>query len=127
MKFKSGDRALGVALGRGDENACLATTNGRALIFPIQQVSIFKGASKGVIAIRLESGDQVIGFSISDSARQGLRVQTSRGREETIRTTKFEVSNRGNRGKNVITRGKLVAIIPEPVEIRLKEQQNETD
>ena len=122
MRLKDGDRVLGVELGRGDENVCLATRNGRALIFPLQQVSIFKGVSKGVIAIRLDKDDRVIGFTISDAARQGLRVQTGRGREEVIRTTKFEVSNRGNRGKNVITRGSLTAVIPDPVELRLKDQ-----
>jgi DNA gyrase subunit A len=125
MRLGKGDRVLGVELGRGDENACLATHNGRALIFPIRHVSIFKGASKGVIAIRLDKDDELIGFTISDAARQGLRVKTSRGREETIRTTKFEVSNRGNKGRNVISRGKLSALIPKPVEIRLKNQQDD--
>jgi len=125
MRLRKGDRVLGVELGRGDENVCLATYNGRALIFPVQHVSIFKGVSKGVIAIRLDKGDELIGFTLSDAARQGLRVKTSRGREETIRTTKFEVSNRGNKGKNVISRGKLSALVPEPVEIRLKDQRDD--
>ena len=124
MRFRPGDTVLGVELCRGDENACIAARNGRALIFPIQQVSIFKGASKGVIAIRLDKGDEVIGFTVSDAAREGLRVRTSRGREETIRTTKFEVSNRGNKGKIVINRGKLSALITGPVEIKLKEERN---
>jgi DNA gyrase subunit A len=124
MRVNGGDRVLGVELGRGDENVCLATRSGRALIFPVQQVSIFKGVSKGVIAIRLEKGDEVIGFTISDAARNGLRVRTNRGREEIIRTTKFEVSRRGNKGKNVITRGGLSALIPEPVELRLRERRN---
>ena len=125
MRLGRDDKVLGVELGRGDENVCLATRNGRALIFPVHHVSIFKGVSKGVIAIRLEAGDKLVGFTISDAARQGLRVRTSRGREETIRTTKFEVSNRGNKGKNVISRGKLAAVISEPVEVRLKDQQDD--
>jgi len=125
MRLSKGDRVIGVELGRGDENACLATRNGRALIFPVRHVSIFKGVSKGIIAIRLDKGDELIAFTISDAARQGLRVKTSRGREETIRTTKFEVSNRGNKGRNVISRGKLSALVPGPVEIRLKNQQND--
>ena len=125
MRLKSGDQVLGVELGRGNENVCLATRNGRALIFPIQQVSIFKGISKGVIAIRLDKDDKVIGFTISDAARKGLRVQTGRGREEVIRTTKFEVSNRGNKGKNVITRGTLRAVAPDAVELNFKEQADD--
>ncbi|HEX9659045.1 MAG TPA: DNA gyrase subunit A, partial [Rhodothermales bacterium] len=119
MKVKGKDTVLGVYASAGDENVCLATRDGRALIFPVQQISTFKGASKGVIAIRLSRGDEVIGFTLSDAARQGLSVITSRGRAETIRTTKFEVSNRGNRGKSVISRGGLSAAAPETVEVHL--------
>jgi DNA gyrase subunit A len=69
--------------------------------------------------MRLNSGDQVLGATLSSAARQGLEVETSRGRRETIRTTKFEVSNRGNKGRLVIHRGTLVTVITTPVEIRV--------
>lgn len=132
MKLKQHDRVLGVQVSRGDENVCLATKDGRALIFPVQQISTFKGASKGVIAVRLAKGDSVIGFTLSDAARQGLAVVTSRGRSETIRTTKFEVSNRGNKGKTVISRGGLTAAVPETIEVHLggrheEEEENEEE
>ncbi|MGA7305539.1 MAG: DNA topoisomerase IV subunit A [Rhodothermales bacterium] len=127
MKVKGRDSVLGALVSRGDENVCLATKEGRALIFPVQQISTFKGASKGVIAVRLAKGDSVIGFTLSDAARQGLSVMTSRGRSETIRTTKFEVSNRGNKGKTVISRGGLSAVVPETIEVHLGGRSEEED
>ena len=66
--------------------------------------------------MRLNKDDHVIGCALSDAARKGLEISTSRGRSEIVRPTKFEISNRGNKGKNVIQRGTLNAVVPETVE-----------
>jgi len=63
--------------------------------------------------------DRVLGFVVSDAAREGLEVETSRGRKEIVRTTKFEVTNRGNKGRTIIERGTLRAVTPPPVELHL--------
>jgi DNA gyrase subunit A len=119
MRLDKDDEALGVEVAAGDENVCLASRESYVLIFPLNQVSLFKGVAKGVRAMRLGAGDRVIGFTLSGRARDGLVVETSRGRREIVRTTKFEVSNRGNRGRQIIRRGTLARVIHEPIEIRL--------
>jgi DNA gyrase subunit A len=119
MRAQKGDEVLGVEIAAGDENVCIASKESYVLIFPLHQVSLFKGVAKGVRAIRLGAGDAVLGFTLSSASREGLVVETSRGRREIVRTTKFEVSNRGNRGKPVIRRGTLARVIKEPVELRL--------
>lgn len=119
MRLGKGDEALGVEIAAGHENVCLATREGLALIFPVHQIPIVRSAAKGVIAIRLNKGDAVFGFTISAAARKGLTVETSRGRQETVRTTKFKVSNRGNKGSSIINRGHLTKVFLEPVEIFL--------
>ena len=111
-----GHQVVLAEVSRGDENVCTASRQGRALIFPVYQVPVFKGAGKGVVAMRLNKDDFVIGCALSDAARKGLEVATSRGRSEIVRPTKFEISNRGNKGKNIIQRGTLSAIPPETVE-----------
>jgi len=119
-RLPRGARVVGVQVSRGDENLCMASREGRALIFPVHQLPLFKGAAKGVIAMRLTGkGDRVLGFALSDAARDGLEVETSRGRREIVRTTKFEISNRGNKGKVVIQRGTLGRVVPPPVERHL--------
>ncbi|NBC01987.1 MAG: DNA topoisomerase, partial [Bacteroidetes bacterium] len=78
--------------------------------------SVYKGPAKGVIAIRLEDGDRLLGATLSDAARDGLEVETNRGRRDIVRTTKFEVANRGNKGRLIIKRGHLAEVFPEPEE-----------
>ncbi len=116
MKLETGDEVLMVEDAAGDENVCLASRNGHVLIFPVHQVSVYKGAAKGVIAIRLEKNDRVLGATLSNAARDGLEVETNRGRREIVRTTKFDVSNRGNKGRLIIKRGHLAEVFHEPVE-----------
>lgn len=115
MRFDGEDEAIGARLARGHENVCLASHDGRALIFPAHQVSVYKGAAKGVRAIKLEADDRVLGFTLSDKAREGFSVATNNGREETVRTTKFDVTNRGAKGTLVIKRGYFAETFPEPV------------
>lgn len=121
MRLPRGAQVVGVQLSKGDENVCMASKEGRALIFPVHQIPVFKSAAKGVIAMRLSGkGDRVLGFTLATAARQGLEVETSRGRREVVRTTKFEVSNRGNKGKTVIQRGTLARVVQPPVEVPLR-------
>lgn len=119
MRLGLGDVVLGAEAAAGQEMVCMASKNGNALIFPVRQVSLSKNAAKGVIAMRLGAKDRVLGFTLSSAARQGLEVETTRGRKEVVRTTKFEVSNRGNKGKTVIKRGHLARVLIEPIELHL--------
>ena len=120
MRTPKDAAVVGVEVARGDENVCLASKEGKGLVFPLHQIPTFKSAAKGVIAMRLGGkGDRVLGFVVSDAAREGLEVETSRGRKEIVRTTKFEVTNRGNKGRTIIERGTLRAVTPPPVELHL--------
>jgi len=120
MRVAAGERVVGAEVAAGPENACLASRDGRALIFPVRQIPVFKSAAKGVIGMRLAGGtDRVLGMAVSDAARRGLEVETSRGRTEIVRTTKFAVSNRGNRGQTIISKGTLRAATADPVEVHL--------
>jgi len=117
MKIAAGESLLRVEPAAGTENLCLATKEGNCLIFPISQIPVMKNAAKGVIAIRLSSNDEVIGFALSAAARQGLEVETTRGRSEIVRPTKFPVANRGNKGRLIIKRGEIKRVVYPTVEI----------
>ena len=120
MRLAQGQRVVNAEVASGSENVCLASQQGRALIFPVPQIPVFKSAAKGVIAMRLDGkDDRVLGMALSDAARRGLEVETSRGRTEIVRTTKFEVTNRGNKGTTIISKGTLKAATPDPVELHL--------
>jgi DNA gyrase subunit A len=119
MRLGKGHTVVAAEVAAGGENVSLATREGFALIFPVFQIPVFKNAAKGVIAVRLSTKDRVIGFTLSRAARQGLEVETTRGRREIVRTTKFQVSNRGNKGRQVIKRGGISRIIETPIEVVL--------
>jgi len=120
MRIRKGERVVAAALARGDEHCCLASKEGRGLVFPVAQIPVFKSAAKGVIAMRLQGrDDRVLGMAVTTAARDGLEVVTSRGRKEIVRTTKFEVTNRGGKGRTIIQRGTLKSAQPEPVEVHL--------
>ena len=69
----------------------------------------------GIRAINLEDDDRVIGFTLSTKAREGLTVETNNGREEIVRTTKFDIRNRGTKGTLVIKRGYFAEVYPETI------------
>ena len=120
MRLQEEDEILSAWPAGGHENACLASQVGQALIFPVRQIPLFKSAAKGVLAMRLGAGDFVLGAMLSSQARDGLVVETSRGRRETVRTTKYAPTSRGNKGRPIIRKGHLAGVIHRPVEIRLK-------
>ncbi|PSQ89269.1 MAG: DNA topoisomerase, partial [Bacteroidetes bacterium QH_2_63_10] len=119
MRLEDGDEVVGAEVAQSHENVCLASRDGRVLIFPAHQISVYKGIAKGVKAITLGGEDHVIGFCLSDAAREGLEVETNRGRREIVRTTKYDVTSRAGKGRLTIKRGHLAKVFPKPTEVRL--------
>jgi DNA gyrase subunit A len=111
-----GDLVVGVEATDGSENVCLATRQARVLIFPVTEANIVAGAARGVVAIRLEAKDRVIGFVLASKKREGLTVRTSRGGTQIVRATKYPVTGRGGKGYAILQRGSLEALMPEEAE-----------
>jgi DNA gyrase subunit A len=112
-----GVEAVGVARVTGEEIAIAATQDARAILCPASEVNYLSGPGKGVILIKLTAkDDRVIGFVASRGDRDLLRVETSRGGEQTISTTKYEVTGRGGKGRELLQRGRFTRVIPNEVE-----------
>jgi DNA gyrase subunit A len=70
-----------------------------------------------VILIKLTGKDDyVLGFVASLGDRDLLRVETSRGGEQTISTAKYEVTGRGGKGRELLQRGQFTRVIPADAE-----------
>jgi hypothetical protein len=54
----------------------------------------------------------VIGFMASRGDRDLMTVETTRGAEQTISTTKYEVTGRGGKGRELLQRGQFVRVMP---------------
>ncbi|MET0429253.1 MAG: DNA gyrase subunit A, partial [Microvirga sp.] len=88
MKLDDGDRLIGVATCRENDDVFLATRGGRCIRFQItdETLRVFSGRdSTGVRGIRLAAGDEVIGLSIlrhleADSAQRAALLTASSAR-----------------------------------------------
>jgi DNA gyrase subunit A len=110
------DRCVGVEVSDGHETVCLATRSARVLIFPVSEANVVAGAAKGVTAIKLKTGDLVIGFALAGKKREGLTVRTTRGGTQIVRATKYPVTSRGGLGFGILQRGSLDAIVHDDAE-----------
>ncbi len=107
----------------GGEEVCLATYLGRVLVFQASEINVFKGAARGVSAIRLEEGDSVLDFALARSGEGGLEIETSFGRREVVRASKFGLGGRNKKGRALLKRGHLVVVPPPVVEFRPQEER----
>ena len=97
----------------GEETLIVATREARALLCRADEVNYLSGPGKGVILIKLTGDDDVvIGFMASQGDRDLMRVETSRGGEQTISTAKYEVTGRGGKGRELLQRGQFSRMIP---------------
>jgi DNA gyrase subunit A len=107
---------VSVATMTGKEVLIAATAEGRALLCRADEVNYLSGPGRGVILIKLGAEDRVIGSIASTGDRDLLTVETSRGAEQTISTTKYEVTGRGGKGREILQRGQFTRVIPGPPE-----------
>jgi DNA gyrase subunit A len=72
----------------GDETIIAATKDARAMLCPADEINFLSGPGRGVILIKLQDDDRVIGAIASSGDRDLMNVETSRGSEQTISTAK---------------------------------------
>ena len=104
-----GGEVVGVARVTGEEVVIAATRSARAMLCRASEVNYLSGPGKGVILIKLASEDRVLGFIASRGDRDLMRIETSRGSEQTISTAKYEVTGRGGKGRELLQRGRFHA------------------
>ena len=117
-----GADVVGVSRVTGSEIVIAATREARALLCKVDEVNYLSGPGRGVILIKLDKSDRVLGFIASSGDRDLMTVETSRGAEQTISTGKYEVTGRGGKGRELLQRGQFSRVVvpvpdaPEPFE-----------
>ena len=118
---EEGDRALCAEWSAPLALVSMASRKGRCLVFPASEINLLGSAGKGVMAMKLGDQDVVLGATLTTDKREGLVVETNRGRIENVRASKFGISGRGNRGRELLRLGHLVKVHRGPVEWRFLE------
>ncbi len=113
-----GATVVGVERITGDEIVIAATRQARGILCKVEEVNFLSGPGRGVILIKLQKDDdRVLGFIASSGDRDLLIVETSRGAEQTISTTKYEITGRGGKGRELLQRGQFIRVVPRPAEM----------
>jgi DNA gyrase subunit A len=112
-RLQDGDRVVYVGLIREEKSLLLVASDGHVLHFPLEQIPIFAGPSKGVIGIRLEEGARCLAALLISSPEDKLILQTSGGKELIVNGDR-ELASRAGKGVELIKRGEIVRVIPPP-------------
>jgi DNA gyrase subunit A len=111
-------KVTGVAVVSGGETVIAATRQARAMLCKVDEINFLSGPGKGVLLIKLAKGqDEVLGFIASTDDRDLMRVETTRGAEQTISTAKYTVTSRGGKGRELLQRGLFTRVIPQEPQI----------
>jgi DNA gyrase subunit A len=115
-KPSEGVEVIGVERVNGGETLIAASKQRRALLCKVDEVNFLGGPGKGVILVKLEDDDALIGIKVSRGPRDVLTVETSMGGEQRIGPASYELTSRGGRGREIMKRGSLVRVVVEPPE-----------
>ena len=115
ITLKEDDELIGVRLTDGEDNVVLVTRNGMSITFDEKDVRPIGRVSQGVIGIRIDEDDEVIGMeSIISGGKATLLAITENGFGKRTELDEYRVQIRG--GKGVITykitpkTGKLIGV-----------------
>jgi DNA gyrase subunit A len=99
----------------GTETVIAASQNRRVLLCRADEINFLAGAGRGVLLIKLETGDKLVGCITATDDRDTLTVKTSMGGEQRLNTARYKVTGRGGRGHEFVSRGQIVEVLPNPV------------
>ena len=115
ITLKDEDELIAVRLTDGQDNVVLVTRNGLCITFDEKEVRPIGRVAQGVIGIRLDDDDEVIGMeSVINGGKATLLAITENGFGKRTELDEYRVQKRGGRG--VITykitpkTGKLVGV-----------------
>ena len=111
MRLGKDDEVLYVGVcGEEDFLAC-ASLKGRALICDAEEVSLLSGPGKGVLLIKLEKDDVLLGAKLLHAPSDGLVVEKDSGTTFAVTRRKYKPVSRAGKGHSMFKRGKLKGVI----------------
>ncbi len=117
-RVAKGAEIVGVARVTGSEIVIAATRQARAMLCKVDEINFLGGPGRGVILIKLQKeDDRLLGFIASTGDRDLMTVETTRGAEQTISTTKYGVTGRGGKGRELLQRGQFTRVVPQTPEV----------
>ncbi len=114
-KLAEGDEVVSVGLCDDKDLVIVATREGRALICQAEEVNLLAGAGRGVIVIKTQKDDVLIGAAIGAYGKVTLEVETTKGKSITVTSRNHEITARGGLGRELVKRDTLARVVPPAV------------
>ncbi len=107
-RLSKGAEVVGVLPIHSNETIIVATRKARALLCPVEEVNYLEGTGRGVILIKLGKGDRVLGFIAAANKSDALTVVTGRGARKSVSQSRYGVTSRAGRGRELLKNGTLL-------------------
>ena len=120
---KAGDEVIYVASVFEEDCIACVTKQRRALVCDAEEVSLLAGAGRGVMLIKLQKDDHVVGARVLAYEDDVLIAQREGGSEYRITLRKYEIVSRGGRGFQLFTRGAVESEVYQEPEIPMFPEQ----
>ena len=120
---KAGDEVIYVASVFEEDCIACVTKQRRALVCDAEEVSLLAGAGRGVMLIKLQKDDHVVGARVLAYDDDVLIAQREGGSEYRITLRKYEIVSRGGRGFQLFTRGAVESEVYQEPEIPVFPEQ----
>jgi DNA gyrase subunit A len=116
-----GGKVVMVTILGEETGVMLATDGGRLIHFPVAEVNLLAGVGKGVMGIKLDDGDRVIGGALVTDGRVNDRnkivIETESGKTQEYTPKGTKAVGRGGKGEKPGLRTNFSRVIPQPIEL----------
>ncbi len=107
-RLSAGDEVMAIQPVSSGRTVC-ATAAGYILAFPTEDITELSGAGRGVILMRLEKDDHLVG-AVTSEPRAGVTVINKDGKERKIPPREIPLGKRAEKGRRVVKRSVLVGV-----------------
>jgi DNA gyrase subunit A len=114
-KLPDGAKVVTAELVSGRETVLAVSKKRRALLCKLTEVKYLGSAGRGVMLMSLADDDEILAAKAAKDDRDTLVVKTSMGGEQRINTGRYELTSRGGKGREIMSRGALTEVVSEPV------------
>ncbi|MCC6806639.1 MAG: DNA topoisomerase IV subunit A [Deltaproteobacteria bacterium] len=119
-KLNENDEVVFVGLCGDKDTLIVASEHGRVLICDAEEVNLLSGAGKGVMAIKIQDDDNLIGAACGLPKEVAMTVETSKGKTIGLTGRSYEKVTRGGLGHEIVKRDTLARVVPAAIVVPAK-------
>jgi DNA gyrase subunit A len=125
-RLGEGDEVIYVGVLDDGDHIAAASASGHALICEADEVALLAGAGKGVMLMKLEDDDELVGAKILRAKSNQLILLNEKGTEYDVSLRKYDAVSRGGKGHALFKRGRLESRVDDEIVVPVLEEPKPT-